>query len=769
MFRIAAAVVACVLVACRPSPVDAAEQQLPEERLEGPAPAQPPDTVSRDADGRVTLRTMRLPSPMILDGQLTEQFYDAVPPVSDFVQQEPSEGQPATEKTEAWVFFDDNHIYVAARCWESDPSKRVTSEMRRDSPNLYNNDHFAVLFDTFYDRRNAYAFYANAQGGLQDAISTNEQPNNNWNAVWEVRASSFEQGWTIEFRIPFRSMRFREGGRIWGVNFRRMVRWKNEISFLTPIPASYGRRGLMMASFAGSLVGFETPSDLRNIDIKPYVLGSVLTDRSQTPAQNNDLAGDVGVDVKWGITQQLIADFTYNTDFAQVEDDEEQVNLTRFSLFFPEKREFFLEGQDILSFGGTGGGRGGGGGGGGPGGGGFGPNNTPVLFFSRRIGLNDERVVPILGGGRLLGRAGPYNFGALSMRTADTPEGNAPATDFTVFRMSRDVLRRSRIGLLATRRAPTVGYHNYAYGADAAFNVLDNVSVDGYWAATRSTGTGAPPVNGDEASYKTRFNWNADRYGLQAEHLYVGEDFDPEVGFLRRSAFRQSYGQARFSPRPASLPGVRKVVYEASFDHITAPSGSVESKEAQGMFRMELENSDTWNVEYTRSFEQLAEAFEVAKNVSVPVGGYSFQQVKASYFFGPQRPVNGSLSVGRGSFYGGMITEISWRGRVELTSRFYVEPTVSWNRIDVAWGEADTNLVSSRLTYTLSPRMFVAALLQYQSRTDSLSTNARFRWEYLPGSELFVVYSDGRDTLRRGFPEIVNRSFVVKATRLFRW
>jgi hypothetical protein len=761
MFRFAGLFFTAILLACASAQARAAAQQLPDERLEGPAPPEAPGMVSRDADGRVTLRTMRLPSPFILDGRLTEQFYETIPPVTDFVQQEPSEGQPATEKTEAWVFFDDKNIYVAARCWESDPSKRVTSEMRRDSPNLYNNDHFAVLFDTFYDRRNAYAFYANAQGGIQDAIATNEQPNNNWNAVWEVRTSTFDQGWTIEFRIPFRSMRFREGGNLWGINFRRMVRWKNEISFLTPIPASYGRRGLMMASFAGSLVGLETPARMRNLDIKPYVLGSSVTDRNATPVRMNDTDGDVGVDVKWGITQQLVADFTYNTDFAQVEDDEQQVNLTRFSLFFPEKREFFLEGQDIFNFGG--GGRGGGGGGGG-GGGFFGPNNTPVLFFSRRIGLHDGAVVPILGGGRLLGRAGRYNFGAVSMRTSESP-GHAPATDFAVFRVNRDVLRRSRIGLLATRRAPEFGHDNYAYGTDAQLNFLDNMSINGYWAGTRSSGVDAD----DEVSYKASYDWNADRYGLQAEHLYVGEDFNPEVGFLRRGAFRRSFGQARFSPRPASLRAVRKLTYEASLDYVTDPDGRVESKEAQGTFRMELESGDTWSVEYTRSFEQLDSMFDVAKQVSVPEGAYTAQQVKAMYFLGPQRPVNGFLSVGHGSFYGGTLTEVGWRGRLELTSRFYVEPTVSWNRIDVPWGEADTKLVSSRLTYTLSPRMFLAALLQYHSRSDSLSSNARFRWEYRPGSELFVVYSDGRDTLRRGFPSIVNRTFVVKATRLFRW
>ena len=473
---------------------------------------------------------------------------------------------------------------------------------------------------------------------------------------------------------------------------------------------------------------------------------------------NTERNAEVGVDAKWGITQQFIADFTVNTDFAQVEDDEQQVNLTRFSLFFPEKRDFFLEGQEIFAFGGAGGGGGGGGGGG------FGPNNTPILFFSRRIGLDAGKVVPIRAGTRLLGRAGPYHVGALAMRTADVDEFSIPTTDFAVVRVNRDILRRSRIGLLATRRAPSAGQGNDAFGVDAAVNLFDTVSMVAYWAKTSTFGR-----TGDDTSYRGRYDWNADRYGLQVEHLFVGDDFNPEVGFLRRRAFRRSFGQARFSPRPTNMPGVRKLFYEGNIDYTTTPRGILESREAQATFRMELENGDQWSAEYMRSFELIGAPFEVARNVLVPTGGYTFQQVKSSYNFGPQRPVSGFFTVGYGSFYGGSLTELSWRGRVELSPRFYAEPTLSWNRIDVPWGRGQTNLVSTRLTYTLSPRTFVAALVQYQSHTDTIATNVRFRWEYLPGSELFVVYGDGRTTLARGFPAIDNRSIVVKATRLFRW
>jgi hypothetical protein len=728
---------------------------------------------SQEPTDNSTLHAIRLAEPFVLDGRLDERVYHDTPAASHFVQQEPNEGAPATEKTEAWVAYDTNAIYVGARLWETDSSKRVTSDMRRDSPNLYNNDHFAVMFDTFLDRRNGYTFYANAQGGLNDTLVINEQPDNNWNAIWDVRAADFDGGWSIEFRIPFRSIRFKEGGRAWGINFRRMVRWKNEITFLTPIPASFGRRGMTKISSAATLIDVDPPARLRNLDIKPYVLGSSLTDLVADPPFRNEANGEIGADAKWGLNQSFVADFTYNTDFAQVEDDEQQVNLTRFNLFFPEKREFFLEGQQIFSFGGAQGLGFPGGGGGGPGGGGQGggnnPNITPILFFSRRIGLQDETVVPIIGGGRLLGRAGPYHVGGLHMRTdaIETSTVAAAKTNFSVLRINRDILSRSRIGIIATRRAPSVasgGRDNHAYGADANFVFFTDLQIGGYVARTNT-----PARRGNDRSYKARFDWNADRWGVQADHLFVGEDFNPEIGFLRREAFRRSFAQLRFSPRPKNLKGVRKLFYEGSFEYVTSPFGDLETREAQASFRTEFESGDFAEVEATRTLEALDEEFEIGKALFVPVGTYQFHQVRATYTFGPQRPFNGSITTRRGSFYDGTLTELTWRGRVEFTPQFYAEPTISWNHVDVPWGRGDTNLVSSRLTYTLTPRMFVSALVQYQSRVDGIATNARFRWEYQPGSDLFIVYSDGRTTLSRGFPDVENRSFVVKVTRLFRF
>ena len=333
--------------------------------IDGPPPPVPPEVISRDARGRATIRATRLTDGIRLDGLLDERVYQTVPAITGFIQQAPDEGAPATEKTEAWIMFDADNLYPAGRIWDSaPPSEWVANEMRHDTPQLRQNDTFALILDTFYDRRNGVAFYSNPLGAIADFAITNEgNPNSDWNPVWDVRTARFEGGWTVEMEIPFRSLRYRPGSnQVWGVQLRRNVRRKNEWTYITPLPISAGSGpgGIFRVSEAATLVGLEVPRGARNLEIKPYGIGGVRTDVNASPLTNNAGDGDFGFDVKYGITQNLTVDLTYNTDFAQVEVDEQQVNLTRFRLFFPEKREFFLEGRGIFDFargGITGGGR----------------------------------------------------------------------------------------------------------------------------------------------------------------------------------------------------------------------------------------------------------------------------------------------------------------------------------------------------------------------------------------------------------------------------
>ena len=731
--------------------------------VQPPAPL-PPDVVARDADGRVTVRAVALTERLRLDGRLDEEVYRAVPAVADFIQQLPDEGELGTERTEAWILFDDTAIYVSARCYDAAPPEDwVANEMRRDSIQLRQNDSFSVLFDTFYDRRNGVAFLVNPIGGFADFAVTNEGiVNSDWNPVWDVRIDRFDGGWTAEMEIPFKSLRYRPGANpVWGVQLRRIIRRRTEASYLTalPISAAPGNSviaGLWRVSQGATLVGVQPPEQSLNVEIKPYGIGGVVTDLNDDPPQRNARDGEFGVDAKYGLTRNLTADFTYNTDFAQVEVDEQQVNLTRFSLLFPEKREFFLEGRDNFEFA-----RGGAGG----------RTDAPQLFFSRRIGLQNNEVVPILVGGRLTGKVGPFDVGALNIQTDDEIVSGAESTNFTVLRVKRDILRRSSVGGLFTNRSVSIqgDGSNQVYGIDGRFAFYDNVNLLGYVARTQTPGR-----DGQDASYLASFAYTGDRYGLDVSHLLVEANFIPEVGFVRRGDIRQSSVSGRFSPRPQSIELVRRFIVEAEVDYFeSAGTGLLETRELGLEFATEFESSDTFSTSVDDRYEGLVQPFEISPGVTIPVGGYSFSSFTTSYSFGQQRPVSGSVTLQTGQFWSGDATSLTvTRGRIEVTPQLSVEPSTEINWVTLPEGEFTTVLGRTRINYTFTPRMFLSGLLQYNSSNDTVGTNLRLRWEYTPGSELFVVYTEDRDTdplVPDRRTELRNRGFVIKINRLFRF
>ena len=737
-------------------PSTAAGFARPVEAIDGPPPPVPPAVISRDAADRATVRAVRLTGPLRLDGTLDELVYDDVRALSDFIQQEPDEGALATEKTEAWVLFDDDNIYVSVRCWDSAPESRwVVNEMRRDSFNIIQNEGIHISFDTFYDRRNGVVFNITPIGGRMDGQTTDERAwNGDWNPIWEVQTGRFEGGWTLEAAIPFKSLRYRPGeAQTWGVNIRRVVRWKNEMSSLTPLPAAGGLTALFMSSLSATLVGLQAPAgSTRTLELKPYAISEV----AGTPV-SNDVTGDLGFDVKYGVTESLVTDLTVNTDFAQVEADEQQVNLTRFSLFFPEKREFFLENQGIFAFGGA---RSAGIGGAGA--------DTPVLFYSREIGLDRGQEVPMDVGGRLTGRVGRFSVGLMNIQTGAVPEIGALGTNFTVARVRSDILRRSNVGVLFTGRSVSKSGagSSETYGVDGLFSFYDNLNINTFWSKTETPGR-----RGDDVSYRAQLDYSGDRYGVQAEQLVVGGDFNPEVGFVRRNDFDRRFGSFRFSPRPERFAAIRKFTFQGQTAYVLDRAGLLETRENRGQFDIEFENSDRLAATYTRSYELLDQPFRIAPGVAIPVGAYTFQDTQASFTFGQQRVLAGRVSLQHGSFFTGDKTTVGFsRGRLELTPQLSVEPSVSYNRVDLPEGRFTTNLVTMRTTYTVTPRMFVSALLQYNSSSDSLSTNVRLRWEYQSGSELFVVYNEQRDTLApTRFPELENRALIVKINRLLRF
>ena len=720
--------------------------------------------VGEDSEGRKSIRAIRFDEPVEIDGILDESIYAAVEPIGDFIQHLPNEGENATEKTEAWVFYDDDNIYVTAKVYESVPEEEwIANEMRRDVGRLRRNDSFSVMFDTFLDRRNGFAFLVSPIGGFSDFTINNEgaatRPVNfDWNVVWDSRVGRFDGGWTVEMEIPFRSLRYEPtSDQTWGIQFRRVLIRSNEASYITEIPISAANigppmvAGMWRISEAATLNELEVPPRNLNLEIKPYGLGTSTTNRVAKPPFNDNFEGEAGVDVKFGITNNLTADFTYNTDFAQVEVDERQVNLTRFNLFFPEKREFFLEGAANFDF--------------------TQPRNldVPTMFFSRRIGLEQGEIVPINVGGRVTGKIGDFDIGALNIGTDGSDLDGIQSTDFSVLRIKRDVLRRSRVGMIFTDRSESaVGDgSNQLYGFDGTFNFMDDIEISTYAARSDTAG-----LSGDDSSYMANFNYNGDRYGFRSGYLVVEDNFNPEIGFKRRDNFKQYEGNLRFSPRPASIESIRQFRFEAQTrSYWSADTGTLETRKHDLIFNTEFENSDAFRLSVSDEFEMLTENFRISPNTTLKPGNYDFTSYEVSYQLGPQRKVSGRFSYRFGDFWSGTNSAIGYSGgSIELSPQLSIEPSYSYNQIKLPEGNFRTELGRVRATYTLTPRMYFSGLLQYNSTQNSFNSNFRFRWEWAPGSELFVVYSDDRDTNPFDRPdsfELRNRGWAIKINRLF--
>ncbi len=724
----------------------------------GPAVPRPPNTLSRDSVGRATIRAVPLVAPLRVDGNLDEAIYGEHLPITDFLQTEPSEGSPATEKTEVWILFDRDNVYVSVRCWESHPERMIVNDMRRDGINLGRQENVAFYFDTFYDGRNGFVFNVNPLGGRADGQTSNErQYNIDWNPVWRAEVRRFEGGWTVEAEIPFKSLRYQPGqSQIWGFNMRRLNRWKNEMSYITQIPNSLGSRGLYQGSLAATLVGLIAPPGSRNLEIKPYAISSLRSDAGATPAVSNDLGGDIGVDVKYGVTQNLTADFTYNTDFAQVEADEQQINLTRFSLFYPEKRDFFLENQGTFVFGGAA-----------VSSDAAASSDTPILFYSRRIGLNNGRSVPIDAGGRLTGRIGKYSLGALGIQTEGQPTG-PDTTAFSVFRLKRDILRRSSHrrhcdvalgGAERPRRQPRrrrgrhvrvlrQPVHQYLLGPDAARR-------DARATRTATEDRSSTPAIATASPQSTCLSATT---SIPKSASFAETTCERVMASCGSAPVRTTAGS--FAATRGSAPWTTWRIPPAASRRATSTGSSPwSSRTATGS--QSGERSCT---------KRCRRRFRSRPGVTLPVGEYDYGTTRVQYLLGLQHKVSGTLTAEHGSFYDGTRTGISFvRTRAEINTHLSVEPTVSINRVELPQGSFTTRLAGARIIFAATPSMFVSALLQYNSDADVMSSNVRLRWEYQPGSELFVVYTEQLDTAGVQFQDRTNRVFVVKINRLFRF
>jgi hypothetical protein len=680
-----------------------------------------------------------------LDGVLDEPCWEHAPPFADFIQQVPKTGAPASDRTEVRVLFDDGGLYFGVRAFQDRAVPIAANELRRDAGRMHvRNDTFTVALDTFFDRRSGYLFIFNALGAVADWAGWDEGRvwSQEWDTVWDVRTTMTEWGWSAEMRLPFRSLRFKHAGeQRWGVTFRRVVLARNEWSYSTPIRPEWGEAGIGKFSAAAELHGVAIDRRALNLEVTPYLLGGAV-ETGCVPACSVDSARDVGADAKYGLTSNLTLDLTYNTDFAQVEADEQQINFTRFNLFFPEKRQFFLEGKGIFDFGVTSG------------------DYRLLPFFSRRIGLERNQAVPIIGGARMTGKAGKYSIGALGIGTEDT--AFTPTTSFGVVRVKRDILRRSNVGFIATDRRGG-GTRNEAWGTDAHLALRTNAKIESFISRAWFPGQ-------EEDSWAGRMHVvnEGDLWTGEVDYLRIGSNYSPDIGFVGRRNIDRWFGRGQVSPRPRSGP-VRKLFAAASIDYVRDGSGRLETREVEGLAKVEFHSADLVQMTVTRIFDAPLAPFLVGSGLVVPAGTYHFTDKAISWTASPSRRAIGTLTYRDGGYYDGTRREfIASSVIVKANQHFYTDLNYQVTDVSLPTGGATAQLFGVRVNYSATTRLFNSALLQWNNRTREFNANVRMNWIYRPGSNLYVVYTRTNGILDSPIG-LQNQSFVVKVTRLFQF
>jgi hypothetical protein len=706
-------------------------------------------------DGRRTVGAAESRTPITLDGALEEEVWRVAEPAGDFIQAEPHEGTAATEATEVRIAYDDDALYIGVICHDANPSGLIINDIRKDFA-AGDQDSFEVILDTFADRRNGFVFVVNAAGAKADTQIANEgrDVNTSWDAMWTVATKRGAAGWSAELRIPFKTLRFERGSdRPWGVNFSRRIRRKNEIDFWSPVPRVYN---LYRAGLAGTLSGLPDASQGRNLRLKPWI-GERAT---------RGLGGDtfesgthVGIDAKYGVTPSLTLDVTVKPDFAQAEADEQQVNLTQFDLYFPEKREFFLENSGMFYFGDIpresrrGNAR-------------FAPPEEEVLlFFSRRIGLTDAgEEIPIAAGGRLTGRIGGTGVGAMTVQTqaADGREGD----NYTVLRGRRDIMRNSDIGAIFLSRQSTGAStdRNEVAGVDANFRFMKALSINGFLAKSFT-----PGAIGGELAGKGSVTWNDNFLHTQYSLLTVGDDFRDDVGFIKRRGVRKHFADfgIRFRPEWWRKIGIRELHPHTRYNIYTDQSNQKVTHTNHVAMAWFFERGGYVELQWNPRFERITAPFQIRRDQAFAPGSYGWNEFAFELETDHSRKVSGSALITSGGFWTG--TQRTSKVGLLFRPSYHVTFDLALQRNDITlpvpMHDFVTNLVTSRVGYAFNTRTFLDTLIQYNTDLKQLSANVRFDLIHRPLSDLFVVYNDQRLT-EQPTPVNTGRGLIVKYTHM---
>jgi hypothetical protein len=684
-----------------------------------------------------------------LDGTLNDPLWQSAKPITEFRQREPHEGETATEKTEVRILYTRHAVYFGILCYDSEPSRIIATELRRDvSQDL--DDHFEILIDSNHDRRGAYVFEINPLGTQNDGLVVEEQGGSDggdfdrgWDGVWISEARTVADGWTATVEIPFTTLNFTHSlDVVWGLNFKRFIRRKNEEDLWSAYRRTFG---ITKVSQAGDLIGIKDIGSGRLFVLKPYGLAQYEKQTGEDP--KFPLTG--GLDVKYGLTSNIVLNLTGNTDFADTDVDLEPFNLTPFKVFIPEKRQFFLENAGVFN---------------------FDIGDQDQLFFSRQIGIDSVsgQQVPINGGARLTGTIGRTEFGFMDVDTRSS--GPNPYANYAVARLKESLWAGSYIGVMGIDKqsGDPLDSFNQTGGIDTRLVFFKDWFVDAHMAGTQSPGH--PSGNSDVgASLSYRSNWVEGKF----ERRKIGPNFNPEVGFIELTNANETYGDLTFKARP-KINGVRELQFEGFILHAPDTQGVVQTQEWQGTFRADLNNGGYTDDDIADVFTQrITTPLHLYKNVFIPDGLYHFARHQLTYGSGQDRRFTYNFFERFGGYYGGTLNEFRVRANYRPTAKFSISAMETWDRFRLPLPNGNFSVVLASLqgNYSFNRFLTFTSLIQMDtSNTQAVSANVRLRYNYRPDSDLYIIYNIGTQFASiapANPPQVRETRFAVKWTYSF--
>jgi len=696
------------------------------------SPLQAQQTESQNfSAAKRTITVMRIDSKIAIDGQLDESAWQSASPIGDLQQRQPHPGQTPTEKTDVTLLYDADNLYIGIVAYDSAPAAIIATQMSRDA-GLKANDRIEILLDTFRNQRNAFYFATNPNGALVDGLAFGTQDlNTNWNTIWDLRTSRSDDGWIAEIAIPFKSLNFPADASTWGFNLSRSIHRKQEQDLWS---GARLETEFLQISEAGEISGLHDLNQGRGLDIRPFVAGSWL---NSSTSGGDATEFEPGLDLSYNITPSLKFTGTFNTDFGETEVDARQINLTRFSLFFPEKRSFFLEDVGVFDFASTG-----------P----VPPGGVPRAgadvfpFFSRRIGLLNGGEVPLEYGAKLTGKVHNTEVGLLGVRTDST--SLVEAKDFLVARLKQNLFEQSYIGGIFTDGAPAANQSGSTYGMDLKLatsrfqNGTRNLVFDAFGLKSDNQG-----VTDDDLSYGFSLRYPNDQWDGMLVMREIQQNFDPAIGFVQRRNVRMYRAAVSYNPRPRDLLNIQQMfhdLYYTRFERLD--NGKLESSSVRiTPLDWHFKSGDSIHalIDYAADFERLFRPFEISPGVILPAGDYDTQRSSIVLASANKRPLSAFVSFGYGDFWSGSAETLSTTLSYNLPPHFTFAFRTNQTFAHLPQGDFIARTLTSTINYAVSPRLTFSNLIQYDNRSRNLGWQSRVRWTIRPGNDLFISFNQG--------------------------